>query len=122
MPINDKRLVEVAKAITGESYETTGFLAFSSSTNDVDTSATTFATEVGARKALVRSRNNNTIEMIATRLSTDVVDTVNGDQINKIGTFLSNVSTQQFEESNLSGIRQTVNFDVEFVINLNVTR
>lgn len=122
MPVNDKRLEELAKAVAGQTSATTSYLGFSEATTAVDTSATSFASEVGSRVALTNVRTLNEVEFVGLRSSTDVVDTVNGDDLNKIGTFETNVSTQQFEESNLSGINHTINFDVEVVINFAVNR
>ncbi len=120
MTILNNQIYEVAKSINGESHVAPTHLGFTEDELDINISDTTLPNEIGSRNTLSGSRSLNTIEFSALRLSTDVVDTVNGDDIKGIGTFDAVTSGTMLIENDVIGLLQTTNFDVEFIDTINI--
>lgn len=122
MGFNDKQLEELAKALAGESFENPNYIGFSESEDAVDLASETFPTEVGSRKQLAISRTVNVVTLNAVRSATDVVDTVNGDDLRRVGTFNTGSSTIPFEDEAMGKINHTINFDIDFNFDIEVDR
>jgi len=124
--ITDNFLYEISKALNGDGYLIPAYLAVGTTDiTAIDSADTSISGEIGTRKTVTLSRSTNTNEFSAIRSSTDVEDTVNGDNLESMGLF--NNLTQSTSEKlltgvALSGITQTTAFDIEFVVNLEVNR
>ena len=120
MTILNNQLTEVAKAMNDESFVTGTHMGFTEDTLSIDVADTSLPGEIGSREALTGTRTDNTLELVALRLSTDVVDTANGDDLKGLGIFSASTSGTMLVENDIVGVLQTTNFDVEFTNTINI--
>lgn len=120
MTILTNQLIETAKALNNESYVYASHLAVGTNVLTIDLADTSLSGEIGTRKTLTGTRTNNTLELVGLRLSTDVVDTTNGDDLKGVALFSAITSGTMLVENNVGGLLQTTNFDVEFTNTINV--
>jgi hypothetical protein len=120
MVVLNNFLNEIAKSINNESYVYPSHLAVGTEVLSIDVEDTSLAGEIGDGLELTGSRSNNTLEFVALRLSTDVVDTTNGDDLKGFGIFSADTGGTIFIENDIAGILQTTNFDFEITETINI--
>ena len=119
MTILNNEINESAKAFNGESRVTPSHMGFTETSLTIDVADTSLTGEIGSRITLTGSRSLNTVELVGLRLSTDVVDTSNGDDLKGQATFSASTSGTMLIEDNIAGLLHTKNFDVEFITGVN---
>lgn len=115
----------MAKALNGESFKTPDYGAVGIAVMTIDGTTEQLTDETGTRVATSSNRTNNVVTVTWIRSGTDVVDTVNGDDIKSIGVFNTSASTptdKLLTGVSVSGLRQTLNFDIETEIEYTVNR
>ena len=120
MVVLNNFLNEIAKSVNNESFVTPSHLAVGTEVLDIDVTDTSLAGEIGSRLELSGSRSNNTLELVALRLSTDVVDTTDGDDLKGFGILSADTGGTIFIENDIAGILQTTNFDFEITETINI--
>ena len=111
---------EMAKAANNESFVVISHHVEGTATVTPDVSDTALTGEIGTRDSVTGSRTLNTIEFSSIRLSTDVVDTTNGDNLKGFGIFSADTGGTIFIENEIAGILQTTNFDFEITETINI--
>lgn len=122
MTIRDGLVEEATKALNGESFKLIEFFAVSGSTVEEPPSSTAFPGQIGDRLPTARSRLGDTITFNAVRSSVDVVDITDGDDLNQVAlTFLA-TGDETAASTPINEITHTINFDLELIAELKVSR
>jgi len=122
MTLQDKYLVEAAKAVAGEANESIDYSGYSDQDGNITTSDTSLTNEIGSRSVVDVSRSNRQITYSTTRSAANVVDTTNGDDIQEIGLFSDQTGSNMQQYVDVANINQTTDFDIELTQNVTVTR
>lgn len=119
--IQDKQLEQLARALNGESSVVIGEVAYSEDPTPANSNVSNFGSEVGNRTGVTRSRTGNELLVETTRSATDVVDTVNGDNLRRV-MFVDNGSDAPLVLASFPGILHTTSFDLSIQLELEVVR
>lgn len=110
--INDNFLVELAKALAGESYVVPTYLAFGSSVLTESATSTSLSGEFGSRVAVTDSRALNVVTFNGLRSGASV-STSAGDTLNGMALFSSSSGGTILTNTALSSIIHSTAYDIE---------
>lgn len=122
MTIRDGLLEETTKALNGEDFKIIDFFGVSGSTVEEPVDSAEFPGQIGNRIATSRSRSGNQITLNAVRLTVDVVDTVDGDVIEQVGTMFDSTGDGTATSTLVNSITHTIAFDLELIAELTIDR
>jgi hypothetical protein len=122
MVLQDDYLINVAKAVAGESFDTLVFTGYSDQDGNISTSDNALTNEIGSRSNAITSRSDKIIEYDSTRSAADVVDTANGDDIEQIGFFTQSSGDNMQIFVDVANINHTTDFDIEITQQVTVDR
>jgi hypothetical protein len=122
MTLQDNYLEEVAKTLNRESSNLPAWIGVSDQDGGVTIASGDLTNEIGSRSSVTRLRNNKRVVYNGSRLSTDVVDTANGDVLEQIGFFGTETGSDLQLFIDLAPVTQTTDFDVEVTFAVNVDR
>jgi len=111
-------LEEMAKSANGESFVYPGFDAVSTDGITTDVTDTSLDGEIGTRLTLTGTRVDNQVQWSGLRLSTDVVDTSNGDTLRSLGMLSATSSGTLLTEQSPFQLLHTASFEIEFINNV----
>ena len=118
MTVMDNYLKELAKSTNGESHVYPGFDAVSTTAITTDVTDTSLDGEIGTRLTLTGTRVDNQVQWSGLRLSTDVVDTSNGDTLRSLGMLGATSSGTLLTEQSPFQLLHTASFEIEFINNV----
>lgn len=114
MAIYDGMLTEVAKAISGESYELISHMVCSSDSSfAVSVSDSSLSGEFGSRVATTDSRSGTTVTFNSIRTGASLVSS-SGDTLYGAGLFTSSSGGTLMAAITLPSLLHTDSFDIEF--------
>jgi hypothetical protein len=119
--ILNKHLVNVAKAMSGDSYTYPAYFSVSSDVVSVDADDTVLPGEIDTRFLSSATSTDNAVIYSGLRSGTEVTVS-GGDAINTFGAFSQVTSGDMHIEVTLPTITQTTNFDIEFNVTLQYNR
>jgi len=122
MVITDKYLEEMAKAAAGSTFDTLNYFSVGETVAVIGTTTAVLPGEVGSRKATSVARTDNVIEFTATRLATDVVDTIDGDDIKTFGSNVASSGSDLLSGVSVAGVTHTTAFDLDLILTVSVVR
>ena len=124
MTVTNGLLVNAAKALGGEAFDTISHFSVTDdvTVTSIGTSSTILLNEIGTRVTATPTRTSNSLEFNGVRLTTDVVDTVDGDVLTAFGTNTDLAGSTLQTGSTVAGVTHTTAFDLEFIVTLNVNR
>lgn len=120
--ITDLLLNNLAKAANGESFDTINYFSVGETAMTIGSSTTVLTDEVGTRVSATKSRTNNVVEIVGTRRTTDVVDTVDGDVIATFGTNVDLSGSDLQSGVSVAGVTHTTAFDIDFIVTMTIGR
>ena len=118
MTVMDNYLKELAKSTNGESHVYPGFDAVSTTAITTDVTDTSLSGEIGSRLTLTGTRTDSQVQWSGLRLSTDVVDTSNGDTLRSLGMLSATSSGTLLTEQSPFQLLHTASFEIEFINNV----
>lgn len=120
MVIPDTHLKEVAKAMSGESYVTPNYYAFSNTLTTANVTDSTLSGEYGSRLAVTKTRDDNIVTFSAVK--TGALVSSSGESIKGVGSFSASSGGTLMTETVIPTINQTQAFDVEFITSITYRR
>jgi len=122
MTLQDDYLINVAKAVAGESFDAPDFTGYSDQDGNITTNSSSLTNEIGSRSNAITSRSSKILEYNSTRSAADVVDTTNGDDIEEIAFFTQSSGSNMQIFVDVANINHTTDFDIEVTERVTVDR
>lgn len=120
MVITDGYLKEIAKAMSGESFNYATYNAFSSTLTTENIADTSLAGEYGSRLILTTVRSDNVVTYSSTK--TGAIVSTSGEAVKGLGLLSASSGGILMTETAIPTINQTNAFDVEFITQITYTR